>query len=117
VIIEGNSFLDYINADLAIMCARAEGGKVKPSARRAVLKSDVLYLSSLEEDVLGGPAQFEKWRASLTIDLNLDGLSIFTRADLPQLTSCISQWGKVARATLCSPGANPRNQIDATTHS
>src|SRR6266496_5595458 len=48
VIIEGNSFLDYLAADLAVMCARSEGGKVKPSARRALLKSDVLYLSSID---------------------------------------------------------------------
>jgi molybdopterin-guanine dinucleotide biosynthesis protein len=30
VIVEGNSFLEYVRADLAVMCARAKGGKVKP---------------------------------------------------------------------------------------
>ena len=29
VIIEGNSLLEFVSADLAIMCARAEGGKIK----------------------------------------------------------------------------------------
>ena len=105
VIIEGNSFLDYVNADLAIMCARAEGGKVKPSARRALLKSDLLYLSSLEQDGFKEADQFEKWRSNLPIDLNLNGLPIFTIADLPRLTSCISQWGKLVRANLCSSNA------------
>src|SRR5947208_7714417 len=47
VIVEGNSFLEYVTADLSIMCARAEGGKIKPSARKALAKSDFLYLSSL----------------------------------------------------------------------
>src|SRR5436190_17490640 len=47
VIVEGNSFLEYDKADLTIMCARADGGKIKPSARRTLAKSDFLYLSSL----------------------------------------------------------------------
>jgi hypothetical protein len=47
VIVEGNSFLDYVTADLAVMCARADGGKVKPSARRALMKSDLLYFHPL----------------------------------------------------------------------
>src|SRR5262252_2791331 len=34
VIVEGNSCLEFVKADLAIMCARSEGGTVKPSARR-----------------------------------------------------------------------------------
>ena len=31
VIVEGNSFLEYIDPDFAIMCARAEGGTIKSS--------------------------------------------------------------------------------------
>src|SRR5213595_262197 len=47
VIVEGNSFLEYVTADLAIMCARSEGGKIKPSARKNLAKSDFLYLTTL----------------------------------------------------------------------
>src|SRR6266508_2297577 len=47
VIVEGNSLLDYVTPDLAIMCARSDGGKVKASARRALKRSDLVYLSSL----------------------------------------------------------------------
>jgi molybdopterin-guanine dinucleotide biosynthesis protein len=86
VIIEGNSFLDYVTADLAVMCARAEGGKVKPSARRALLKSDMLYLSSIDADGVTARKQFDEWRASLTFDLSFNALPIFTRDDLPQFT-------------------------------
>jgi len=107
VIIEGNSFLDYLTPDLAVMCARADGGKVKPSARRALMKSDLLYLSSLEAD--GGTArkQFESWHSSLSIDLDFTGLPIFTREDLPRFISRIYQWERLADpvpATLASPG-------------
>lgn len=88
VIIEGNSFLEYLRADLAIMCARSEGGKVKSSAREALRHSDVLYLSTLN-----GPAsakqEFEQWRSGLPIDLQLDHLPIVTADDLPQLVGMI----------------------------
>lgn len=85
VVVEGNSFLDYIVADTAIMCARAEGGQVKSSARRALAKSDILYLSSLDGDGRVARKQFAEWRASLTIDLDFERIPILTREDLPQL--------------------------------
>src|ERR1044071_214626 len=49
-VIEGNSLLDHVKPDLAVMCSRAEGGKVKSSGRQALAKADLLYLSSLEAD-------------------------------------------------------------------
>src|SRR5687768_10723097 len=45
VLIEGNSFLKFVCADFAVMVARADGGKVKASARRALTKSTALFLS------------------------------------------------------------------------
>ena len=90
VLIEGNSFLEHVAADLVIMCARADGGKVKPSARDALLKSNVLYLSSPEEDSVSARKQFQEWQAGLTIDLHFDGLPIFTRDDIPQLVHKLS---------------------------
>src|SRR4029077_120910 len=43
VFIEGNSFLEFLDVDFAVMVTRAEGGKIKASARRALRKSDALY--------------------------------------------------------------------------
>src|ERR1051325_10147885 len=45
VLIEGNSFLEFVDVDFAVMVARASGGKIKASARRALPKSSALYLS------------------------------------------------------------------------
>ena len=87
--IEGNSFLEYIEADLAVMCARAEGGKVKPSARRALAKTDLLYLSSLNADDLTARKQFAHFLARLPLDLNVQGLPIFTHADIRRVVSQI----------------------------
>jgi len=94
VIIEGNSFLDYVNPDLAMMCARSEGGKVKPSARRALAKSDLVYISSLEADGAEARAQFENWRNNLSIDLQFNGLRVFTRENIPGLISLILRGDK-----------------------
>lgn len=97
VIIEGNSFLDYLTADLAVMCARSDGGKVKPSARRALMKSDLLYLSSLNADGLTACREFEEWSRNLAIDLDFNHLSIFTREDLPRFISVVNQWTRMSK--------------------
>jgi len=91
VVIEGNSFLEYVQADLTVMCARAEGGKVKSSARRALAQSDLLYLSSLDADDLTARKQFHTFQASLPRDFDLQGLPIFTHADMRRLVSQISR--------------------------
>ncbi|HVS83886.1 MAG TPA: hypothetical protein VHE60_19285 [Pyrinomonadaceae bacterium] len=101
VVVEGNSFLDYVNADLAIMCARAEGGTVKPSARRGLPKADALYLSSLDADGPIALAQFNEWRAGLAIDLNFDGLPIFTGEDIPRLIERIREQVALSESRCC----------------
>jgi molybdopterin-guanine dinucleotide biosynthesis protein len=111
VIIEGNSFLDYVNPDLAVMCARSEGGKVKPSARRALTKSNLVYISSLEADGAEARAQFEEWRNRLSIDLQFNGLDILTRENIPGLISLILGGDKSASLSIrvdhISPKATP----------
>jgi molybdopterin-guanine dinucleotide biosynthesis protein len=96
VIIEGNSFLEYISADVAIMCARAEGGKIKPSARRALAKCDLLFLSSLDQDGIAARKQFAEFCAGLELNLHFDHLPIVTREDILQLVSRIYRWESLA---------------------
>ncbi|HEY3103819.1 MAG TPA: hypothetical protein VGJ69_09500 [Pyrinomonadaceae bacterium] len=86
VIVEGNSFLDYVKSDFAIMCARAGENKLKTSARRTLEKADALYLSTIDD--CGRETaidRFQSWRASLTSNLDLNGLPVFTREDMPRL--------------------------------
>ena len=100
VLVEGNSFLDFIAADFAIMCARAGDNKVKTSARRTLEKADALYLSTVDDsDGMTARAQFDEWCASLAIDLSFDGLPVFTRADVPQLIDQIREAQRVLSAT------------------
>ena len=84
VLVEGNSFLDYIAADYAIMCARAGENKLKASARRTLARADALYLSTIDDcDAGTARVRFDQWRAGLSIDIDLDGMPLFTKKDIP----------------------------------
>lgn len=87
VVIEGNSFLEYVTADLTIMCARAEGGTIKSSARNALGKSDFLYVSSLELDAEGAKEQFQRFWDSLKLPFGQTRFDIITRDDIPTLVA------------------------------
>src|ERR1051325_11853931 len=92
VIVEGNSFLDHIEAGFAITCARAGENKLKTSARRTLQKADVLYLSRIDdcgrENAIG---RFEHWRNGLSTELKTDGMAIYTRDDLAKLMVSIRE--------------------------
>ena len=106
VIVEGNSFLEYIAADLAIMCARSDGGKIKPSARRALSKIDFLYLCTLEATAVNARRQFDQFCAGLDLPIDLAQLVTITHNDLPIVLSRI-QGAKEGRG-LNLPQLAPR---------
>jgi len=90
VLVEGNSFLDYVAADFALMCARAGENKMKTSARRTLDRADALYLSTLDDcDGATALKRFMEWRGGLTSQLNLNGLPIYTDEDIPQIIARI----------------------------
>ena len=103
VIVEGNSLLEYVTADLAIMCARSAGGKIKPSARKALAKSDFLYLSTLDATAVIAKKEFEQFCAGLTIELDLKALRTITREDFPLLLSIIYRRKNLARPVTAFP--------------
>jgi molybdopterin-guanine dinucleotide biosynthesis protein len=91
VIVEGNSFLDFVAADFAITCARAGENRLKTSARRTLARADAIYLSTIDDcDGARARKQFDEWRASLSIDLSIDGLSVFARQDFDRLVQTIN---------------------------
>jgi molybdopterin-guanine dinucleotide biosynthesis protein len=79
--IEGNSFLKFIDVDYVLMAARASSGKIKASARRALERTDALYLLD-DADEEGARAQFASWRESSTDHSLLERLPVYTRRDL-----------------------------------
>jgi molybdopterin-guanine dinucleotide biosynthesis protein len=90
VIVEGNSFLEYVEPDFAIMCARAGENKLKSSARRNLDRADALYLSTIDDvDRKTAVKRFEEWRRSLSNDLNTEEIPIYTADDIPRLIEMI----------------------------
>ncbi|HEX8162054.1 MAG TPA: hypothetical protein VF538_09290 [Pyrinomonadaceae bacterium] len=90
VVIEGNSFLEFVEVDFALMVARAEGGQIKPSARRALKKSSALYLS--DESVEAGHAErararFASWAGGVAERDLIATLPVYTRDELPLLAA------------------------------
>jgi len=84
VLIEGNSFLRFIDVDFTVMTARAEGGKIKPTARRAMAKADALYLFD-EGNGATARQRFASWCEDPAHRNLIAELPIYTREDLPQL--------------------------------
>lgn len=90
VIVEGNSFLEYIEPDFALICARAGENKLKTSARRTLARADALYLSTIDDaDRREAIERFERWRNSLATGLSTGAIPIFTQPDLSSLLETI----------------------------
>ena len=90
VIVEGNSFLDFIEADFAFMCARAGENRIKSSARRNLQKADALYVSTIDNcDGASARRRFDEWGKSLSINTNPNELQVFTREDLSDLVRIV----------------------------
>ncbi len=99
VLIEGNSFTEFIAIDFMIMVARAAGGKIKASARKALSKSSSLYLSKLPNDLIqtepslanDGPRatklSFASWCEKTLLGEMRKDLPVYVAEDLPQLIS------------------------------
>ena len=97
VVVEGNSFLEYIKADFAIICARAGENKMKTSARRTLARANALYLSTMDEcDRVEAIERFENWRARLASDLDTRDLPIFTGRDFSRLLESIQTLTTIA---------------------
>ncbi len=91
VFIEGNGILEFIKADFVLMVARASGGKIKGSARRALSHSSAIYLSNVTEEGTDERTKFALWRQQSRIDEVLGDLPIYTRQDLPQLIAHVQK--------------------------
>jgi hypothetical protein len=91
VLIEGNSILDFIKADLVLMVSRASGGKIKGSARQALVHASAIYLSNVTEEGTDEREKFALWRKRSAMDALISDIPIYTRADLPELIALVRQ--------------------------
>ncbi|HEX8707579.1 MAG TPA: hypothetical protein VF723_04905 [Pyrinomonadaceae bacterium] len=88
VFIEGNSFLDFMEVDFALMAARASGGNIKPTARRALARASALYLfDDAPDETRAARERFAAWcERSRDAEL-LGALPVYTSAELPHLVT------------------------------
>jgi molybdopterin-guanine dinucleotide biosynthesis protein len=104
VVVEGNSFLRFVEADFAVLVARADVLKVKPSARRALLKADALYLSDEGRGIdPSHRARFAEWWRACGLEEVAPALPVYTRESLPRLVSRIESAHALARARPREP--------------
>lgn len=87
VLIEGNSFLKYVDAEFTVIAARTDSNKIKPTARQALKKAHALYLFDSEDKIING-------RRSFSSNSLIGDLPIYTPTELPQL---IAQMRKACR--------------------
>lgn len=90
-LIEGNSFLKFVDVAFTVMVAPAQGGKLKPSARRALWKSSALYLFENGADVTATTARerFASWLSNSVEREVIGALPVYTRDELPGLVERI----------------------------
>jgi len=99
VIVEGNSFLRFAEADFAVLVARADLLKIKPTARRALAKADALYLSDAGRGIdLSQREHFAEWWRVNGLEEVAPALHVYTRESLPQLVSHIEAAHVLARS-------------------
>jgi hypothetical protein len=91
VFIEGNSIVDFIEADFVVMVSRASGGKIKGSARQALTRSSAIYLSNMTEETTGERDKFALWRKVSGMDKLIRDLPMYTREDLPELIAVVQK--------------------------
>lgn len=90
VFIEGTSFLKYMDVDFGLMAARPSGGKIKPSARRALSKISAIYLLDEGQDETSkAQEQFTAWSATTADADLLSNLPVCASQELPQLIARI----------------------------
>lgn len=90
VLIEGNSFLRFVEADFSLIVARPDVLKIKPSARRALAKASAIYLSDADEGIDASVRlRFDEWQRQAGLDEIFATLPIYTRQSLPQLVARI----------------------------
>jgi hypothetical protein len=87
VFVEGNSFLKFVDVDLAVMVASGDGGGIKASARRMLSKTSAFYLAAGEDGGAAARERFESWRRGSAARDLVGALPVYTADELPQLVA------------------------------
>jgi len=94
VIVEGNSFAEYVRPDFFIMVVRPDDLKMKATARRALNSVSAYYFSS---EVEGGSAELDAAKRQLQVTPSNGDPPVFTPHTLPDLVKLLESFA-VAKA-------------------
>lgn len=89
VLVEGNSFTQYVDPDFFIVVARPDNLKIKPTVRRALSRLSAAYLSSETDNGDAGDRQGVSEFIGKSNGKTDRQPLIFTRSQLPQLISLL----------------------------
>jgi hypothetical protein len=90
VLIEGNSFLKFIDVDFAVIVARGSDGKVKPSTRWAFEKASAFYLFDPDKS-LRVSENIIRLKQRLIAPGFHQALPVYTSKEFPKLVTRIRQ--------------------------
>lgn len=110
VFVEGNSILDFIHADFALMVSRSSGGPVKGSARRALSHSSAIYLSKITEENSDERSSFARWANEAGMNKLIADFPIYTRDELPDLIARIQDLDRTDHLTTPAPYDTEQNR-------
>lgn len=96
VLIEGNSFTEYIEPDFFVMVARPDDFKIKPTAVRALKRVSAFYFSGEIEE--REKARFQTMVRQLDGSRNLSRMPIFSPRNLPALVAQLRKLDNAAAA-------------------
>jgi molybdopterin-guanine dinucleotide biosynthesis protein len=82
VLVEGNSFAQYVDVRYFIMVTRGNNPGIKASARRALSKASALYLSDETDS-----GAFHDWSKLGGLRSLTSGLPLYNRESLPQMVA------------------------------
>jgi len=90
VLIEGNSFLKFLDVDFAVLVAGGENEKAKASTRWALQKASAIYLFDKDESVSASESLLRLTKRFLPPGSH-KALPVYTTKDFPQLITRIRQ--------------------------
>ncbi|HYJ88902.1 MAG TPA: hypothetical protein VEW46_22750 [Pyrinomonadaceae bacterium] len=105
VFVEGNSFLDFISVDFAIMVASPSSKKIKASAQRAIAHASALYLNNRDEEK--DESDFAVWCESSGVNKLIAGLPIYRNSSLPELIANVQTKESSRHALATLSGDSP----------
>ena len=93
VLIEGNSFLNFVNVDAMFIAAGVMTRKLKSSARKAISRSDALVLTAQNFEVVSAEdvAKFSEWLRSLPMFANSRLPTIYPWQERDELVKRVRQ--------------------------